>query len=91
MSGFDWTPIAEGAGVLVVLATGAIRAGARYVRLTKAVEDNTAAIRDLEKHQEGMMAAFWPTVWRVTTIEDWLEHRDGYHPPRDFNRGEGHQ
>ena len=45
-------------------------------------------LRDNTKHVESVMSTIGPLMWRVITVEDWLEENYSYHPPRDIGWSE---
>lgn len=77
-------------GLLLPLVAGLIA----YI-FVSTVNDLRGDLRDLStelkehgRQMEGVMATVGPLMWRVISMEDFLEERIGYHPPRDIGWNE---
>lgn len=80
----DWGGIGAVGGLVLVLVGSLLRLVWVAAILTHRVEENTAALNRNARHLDGIMAAYGPLIWRLATMEDWLEQNHGYHPPRDI-------
>lgn len=69
------TVIAVIIGFLLTITAALV--GVIFNELRKQVRDNT-------RHVEAVIATVGPLMWRLITVEDWLELHHGYHPPRDI-------
>lgn len=78
----DWPALAAVGALLLAIFGALIRVAVVAAQLAQRVEDNTRAIERNARHLDGAMATMWPLIWRVQSIEDHLEERDRYRPPR---------
>lgn len=53
-------------------------------KIAAAVESHRDMIDKNARHLDSVMATLWPTIWRVSSIEDFLEAEQGYRPPKLF-------
>ena len=87
MATVDWGAVATLFGVLVVVIGGIVHLILTTGRLVQRIEDNTKAIESNGRHLDSIMEAQWKSIWRISTMEDYLEEEHRYRPPRIMPRG----
>lgn len=61
-------------------------------RQIKSRDELAAAIKENSRHIQGVLANQGPLMWRLISVEDWLEKHPGepYSPPRDMGWTDKH-
>ena len=89
LGSIDWGAIATFLGVLVVILGGIGHLILTTGRLVQRIEDNTKAIETNGRHLDSIMEAQWKSIWRIATMEEYLEDEHKYRPPRVIPKGPG--
>lgn len=83
-SSSDWSNIIAaviGVSLTSIVAVIAYIVKTELNRLTTQIDKNS-------KHLDSVIATMWPLIWRVNSIEDFLESESQYHPPRILGEAE---
>ncbi len=80
----DWSAVGAIGGLLLAILAGVVRLIVLATRLSTKVDSHGRNIKENTRHLESMMSSQWTTIWRVTSMEEYLEDNGGYRPPRLF-------
>lgn len=67
------------AGTLITVLIASIGWIVSYI-----LRDIRAGMNENARHIEGLLATIGPLMWRLISMEDWLEKHHDYTPPRDI-------
>lgn len=57
-----------------------------FAGLREDIKTNTLAIERNARHVDSIMATTWSLIWRLSSLEDFLEEQLGYRPPKIMPR-----
>ena len=78
----DWGAVGTFAGVALVVLGGVAKIATQLSRIEEQSRSQHANITQNARHVDAVMATMWPTIWRVSSLEDFLEAEMSYHPPK---------
>lgn len=84
----DWGAVGSIGGLALAVVVGAARILIVIGRLSERLDENTKQLQSNTRHVQSNMSTQWQIIWRVTTVEDYLEQTQGYRPPRIVPMGD---